>query len=299
MTELDDFRVFRTVSAANGFRAAARQLNATTAGVSNSIKRLEDRLGVRLFTRTTRRVALTTEGRQLLDRIEPLLDGMALAESEIRDRAGATGGVVRISAPVIYAVHCLTAPLAALREQYPDIEIELILDDDVVNLVSAEIDIAIRIGELHENGLIARRLGTTRWCIIASPAYLAEHGTPDTLEDMRHHSCITYLKRGTRLPWLWRFLDRGKVREWLPPRGIVIDDGSANRAFALAGAGVVFDLSFAFEADLVTGTVIELFPHSSIAGPPISLVWQEGAYLPARVRTVIDHLTKSVLSQDM
>ena len=180
--------------------------------------------------------------------------------------------------------------MATLRKRHPDIEIELILDDDVVNLIEADIDIAIRIGDLHENGLVARRLWMTRWCIAASPAYIARHGTPKSLQDMANHACITYLRRGTRVPWLWRLIDDGTVREWLPPRGLVINDGFANHA--LAGAGIVCDLSFAFDEDFVTGDMIELFPYASVPGPPVSLVWQDGACMPVRVRSMIDHLAK-------
>ncbi len=295
MGELDDRHVFLAVAAAGGFRAAAGRLGATTAGVSKSVRRLEKRLGARLFERTTRRVALTAEGAALRERLAPLMRALELAEDEVSEHAGASGGLVRLSAPITYGIVKVVPVVAALRERHPEIAIELVLDDDVVNLLAEGIDVAIRVGDLAEAGLKARKLGTTRWCALASPAYLAAHGTPQTVEDLDRHTCVAYHRRGTRTPWPWRFRINGAVRKWQPPAGLAINDGHANQALVHAAVGIVFDLSFPYAAALASGALVEVLPGHSVEGPPVHVLWPDGPHLPQRTRIVIDALAQGAV----
>lgn len=287
MDQISDLAAFRAVAETRSFSASARRLRLTTAGVSKAVIRLETRLGVRLFTRTTRRVVPTAEGEEFYVRACDVLDRLAEAEAEVGSGVRALAGEVRIAAPVLIGQQVLAPILADFRRSHPDIVLDVRLSDAFADLVGGGVDLALRFGELEDSGLVARRLASTRFVTCASPDYLARHGTPATADDLSGHPCVTYVVQGSGRPFPWRFA--GGVT-FAPGRAVLVGDGGANRAFAITGSGLIQEIDVAVRPDLRSGALVEVLADQSASGPPLSLLQPAGRFVPRRVRAVADRL---------
>jgi DNA-binding transcriptional LysR family regulator len=291
MEALDDLSVFLAVSDGEGFSSAARKLGITTAGASKSVLRLEQRLGTRLFTRTTRRVSLTDAGQRLHTSARPLVDSMHELLSGLADeKAGALTGNVRISLPVSYGHSVVVPLLARFAAEHPAIRLDIRLSDQVVNLIEDGIDLAVRIGDLPDSSLIATQVQRASWALCASPVYLAQHGTPRTLEDLKSHRCIGFVmpRTGRIHPWIFEW--KGERVEFTPETSVNVNDVHANRAMGIAGAGLVFDLRFNLQEALRSGQLTELWSKRMAPGPAISVVAAQGRHQPRRVRMLREFL---------
>jgi LysR family transcriptional regulator, regulator for bpeEF and oprC len=291
MEALDDLSVFLAVADGEGFSAAARKLGVTTAGASKSVLRLEQRLGARLFTRTTRRVSLTDTGMRLHTSARPLVEAMHELLSGLADeQAGPLAGSVRISLPVSYG-HSMVVPLLArFSAEHAELRLDIRLSDQVVNLVEDGIDIAVRIGDLPDSSLVATEVQRTTWVLCASPEYLAAHGTPRDMEDLKSHRCIGFVMPRSGRIHPWRFVWKGETVEFTPDTVLQVNDVHANRALGIAGAGLVFDLRFNVQDALRSGQLTELWPKRMASGPAISIVTAQGRHQPRRVRMLRDFL---------
>ena len=290
MSSLYDLAVFRAVAEAGGFSGAARRLGVTTAGTSKSVGRLEERLGVRLFTRTTRRVVPTAEGARFLGRVRDVLDALAEAEEEARSGAVELAGPVRVEMAASLGRLVVTPLLLEFHRAHPAVELDLRYEDAVSDLVGADVDVAVRFGELADSTLHARRVRGTRFVTCASPDYLARRGTPATPDELAAHACATYVYRGSRQAFRWRFDEGGERRFVDVPRGLSVDDPIVHHRIALEGLAVVQDLDFHLEPMLADGSLVEVLGRCSAAGPPVSIVYPGGRYRPARVRALVEHL---------
>lgn len=292
--------MFVAVADAGGFTAAARRLGLTTAAVSKAITRLEQRLSTRLFTRTTRAVHLTDAGSRYYTRCRPALEELARGEDEALEEAGSMRGRIRIELPTTFGRIVVIPLLAEFQRSYPDIALDIRLNDRYVDLVEESVDVAVRFGTLKDSTLNVHRLGITRTCTCASPEYLEQHGAPRSLEDLEQHRLVTYLSQQTRRPYPWFFRVNGEVQTRIQNSRIEIDDSGANRALALAGAGIIQDLSCHVWDDLVSGRLVELIPEHAAPGLEVSLVFPSGRDMPSRVRAVVKflrtRLTASTLS---
>lgn len=291
MEPLPDLAAFTAVCETRSFSAAARQLRVTTAAVSKAVMRLEARLGVRLLTRTTRRVVPTPEGEELCLRARDILDRLAEAEAEIGEGAARIRGPVRIAAPVLLGQQVLAPILGRIQDEHPDLVLDIRLGDGLVNLVEDGIDIAVRIGEPADSRLTLRRLGATRFLTCAAPAYLGRFGTPLRIDELDRHRCLTYVVQRTGRPFPWRFAG-GVTYE--PRRSVLVGDGGANRAFALAGLGLIQDLDRALEPDIRAGALVPVLAAQAAEGPPLSLLMPSGRFLPRRVRSVADRIVSAM-----
>lgn len=287
MDLISDYAAFIAVADAGGFSAAAKRLGVTTAGTSKAVLRLEDRLGVRLFTRTTRRVRLTEEGAGFLVQARAILADVAAAEEGLQNAAGRMVGRVRIDAPVVYAANTLAPKVAAFRSTHPDIEIELRLADEVRDPIETGADMAIRFGDAVPDGMIRRRLRTTRWWTVASPAYLLEVGTPETPGELAEHRTIAYTYRSTGRTHRWQF----RSATFDPPPGLSVDDGFAHRSLALEGAGLVQDVDAVLAADVEAGRLVRVLTDYEVPGPEIGLIYPSRRLVPRRVRSLIEALS--------
>lgn len=190
--KFEDLRVFNAVVSAGGFAAGAERLNIAKSAVSRRIRELEDRLGARLFHRTTRRMHLTEVGRDFHDRAVELLAGLDTAEEAASSASGELKGRIRVAAPVSFTTHCLAPVIGQFLERHPALTLSIDTDDRMVNLVRDGFDLAIRIARLPDSSLIARRLTTIRRACVASPSMLDRLGTPQTPEDLSRFPGVIY-----------------------------------------------------------------------------------------------------------
>lgn len=267
---------FVAVAESGGFRRAAAQLGLTAAAVSKSIAKLEEDLGVTLLHRTSRTVSLTTEGEEYLARCREAVSLMKGAREAVELSRSAPEGVVRISASPILARPVLAA-IASVSGRHPRLRFELSLNDRVARLAEEDIDVALRVGDAHDQTLTARLLSTPSWCTVASPAYLARKRG----DELAEHDVVVFSgPRGV----LRTFVGRGKLPE---PR-LTVDHGDRLVDAALLGIGVVQVLDFMVGAHIAAGRLVEVYPREP--GPPIRVLTVPRRARASRVRATLDAL---------
>ncbi len=288
--------MFVAVADAGGFTAAARRLGLTTAAVSKAITRLEQRLSTRLFTRTTRTVQVTDAGARYYTRCRPALDELARGEDEALEEAGSMRGRIRVDLPNTLGRMVVIPVLSEFLRSYPDIALDIRLNDRFVDLVGESVDLAVRFGSLKDSSLNVHRLGLTRICRCASPAYLEQYGVPRTLVELERHQLINYMSQQTRRPYAWTFEVDGQPHTMVPKSRAEVDDAGANRSLGLAGAGIIQELSFHVRDDLQEGRLVRVLPEYDAPGLEVSLVFPSGRSVPSRVRTLLKFLRMRLTS---
>ncbi len=233
MDRFEDLRVFDAVVSAGGFAAGAKRLGVAKSAVSRRIRELEDRLGARLFNRTTRRVQLTETGREFHERTVQLLAGLNEAEEATSSASAVMRGSIRIAAPVSFTTHCLAPAVGRFLERHPAVTLSIDTDDSMVDLVRDGFDIAIRIADLPDSSLVARRLVTIRHACVASPELLKRLGTPQKPEDLSRFPGIVYSNRGEAN--YWRFAENTVP---IVTSQLNFSNGEAVREAAISGLGV-------------------------------------------------------------
>ncbi|SJM34895.1 LysR family transcriptional regulator [Mesorhizobium delmotii] len=289
-----EIEVFVRVVEAGSFSAAARALRMTPSAVSKLIARLEARLGARLISRSTRKLQLTPEGAAFFDSGVRILADMAAAEREAAAGA-APRGRLRVNSYVPFGQHRLIPLLPRFLERYPEITIDLVLTDHVIDLMEERADVAIRAGPLGESRLVARKLGQSPVVVVAAPSYLRTHGTPRTPADLDHHSRMGFCF--VRHLDDWPFVDAAGEAVLVPITGnALVSDGEAMRLMALSGAGIARLARWHVEPDIAAGRLVPLLEafnpgdeertHAVYVG--------QGKHLPARVRAFLDFLVETV-----
>lgn len=288
-----EMETFVEVVDRGGFSAAARALGMTPSAVSKLVGRLEVRLGIQLVHRSTRKLQLTVEGREFYERSVRVLADMDEAE-RCAGSGAAPRGRVSINASVSFGSHVLIPLLPQLLERHPELRVDVVLTDRVVDLMDERADIAIRWGRLPSSDLVARPLGQTAQAIVASPAYLARHGTPRTPQELALHSRLGWSYRRNVADWPLRV--DGKLVH-IAVSGIVrASDGEALRHLALAGAGIARLSLYHLGDDLDAGRLVELLDDFNPRDiEPIHAVYLgKVGRLPSRVRAVLDFLVETV-----
>jgi DNA-binding transcriptional LysR family regulator len=268
------------------FSSAGRFIGSSPSAVSKSVARLERRLGVRLLQRSTRTLSLTTEGAAYYERVAPLLRAIEDAEDVVQ-MADDARGLLRVTAPVFLGRTLIGAWSEAFLARHPNIKLELSVTDRHVDLIREGFDVALRVGELPDTELTARKLADLPMVIIASPDYLARRGVPRTVEDLRRHACLRYLLAGRSYPFL--FADG---THFTPDGPLDSDDGSTLFHAALHGAGIAQVLRFAAEDDLDAGRLVEILPDLLMPSVPTHAVHAFGRQLPVRARLFMDFLVE-------
>jgi DNA-binding transcriptional LysR family regulator len=290
-----EIEVFVRVVELGGLSAAARAFRMTPSAVSKLVARLEARLGVRLINRSTRRLELTPEGAAFFERGVRILDDMDTAEREAA--VGATPrGRLRVNVSVPFGVHCLLPLVPDFLARHPDITIDIALTDQVIDLLEERADVAIRVGPLRESRLVARKLGESRMIVVASPAYLQQHGEPRTPADLAKHNmlgfCFVKLIEG------WPFVDGAGGASTIAPLGnALVSDGEAMRHLVLAGLGIARLSAYQVSRDVAAGRLVPVLEgyNPGDTEPVHAIFVGQGGHVPARVRAFLDYLVDKIL----
>jgi DNA-binding transcriptional LysR family regulator len=260
----------------------------STSAVSRLVMELEAWLGVQLFNRTTRRVGLTEAGRVYLERCTRIVDEVAELERSAKALSHDPRGEVRVTAPPYVGKHFLAPILPDFLARYPDVKIRLHLLDRFVDLVDEGFDLALRIAALPDSTLIARRLGGTALLLTAAPRYLARHGKPETVEDLRHHNCLvdSVASQGGR----WPLLGRTGARSLAVNGNLTINNGEMVRDMTLAGVGISLLPDFFVSREIAEGRLIDLLPGAVAVDAGIYAVYPPTRHLASSVRVLLDFL---------
>ncbi len=281
-------RTFVRVVDAGSFTAVAEQLNTTQPTISRQIAALEDHLGARLLTRTTRALTLTDDGRSFYDHALRAIEALDEAENAVGRRRSKPSGQLRIAAPVVFGRLHIVPRLPAFLSRYPDVTIDLIMSDSFIDLAEQAIDLAIRVGEITDPGLIAKRIGQVRRVTVASPAYLKAKGTPRTPSDLRHHNCIVYSRLSTGNRWIFESV-AGPISVDVKGR-FRADNSEAVREGVIGGLGIAVIPTFAFTHEISAGKVKILLGKHEPKRLPLNAVYPSRRFLPLKVRAMIDYL---------
>jgi DNA-binding transcriptional LysR family regulator len=275
LDRLTGFIAFARAGSLGSYAAAARALGITPSAISKSVRRLEQQLGVTLFTRTTRSLTLTSEGRELHERALRLLrDAEEIGQVAVRARAEPSGNL-RIAASLPIAMHVIAPMLPKFRESYPQVTFDLRVDDRHVDLVEEGIDIAIRIGELADSRLLSRRLMAMELCAYAAPGYLAARGAPQHPDELAAHDTVNLRYQSNGQPFRWPFRSGERLIEIVPDAAIVVDASDVALEAMVAGGGIGMAASFAAAVHVARGSLVPVLASHAAPGHPVTILWPE------------------------
>ncbi|MEI1249747.1 LysR family transcriptional regulator [Rhizobium aouanii] len=271
--------------------AAARVGGVSPSAIGKAVARLESRLGVRLFNRTTRSISLTEEGAVLYERYKRIIDDMEDAEATILQSRERPRGRLRVSVPHIVGHHLLMSILPAFAERFPEIELDIDFDDKVIDLVAEGLDVVVRSGELADARLIARHLGDQHFVVCGSLDYFKRHGRPDTPDDLSQHACIhfKYPSSGRVAPWAFR----APYERLLLPRSLAFNNTDAGLRAAQDGLGLAHLPVYAAAPHMGAGTLVPVLTSFMVPLGALSLVWPSNRQLSPKVRAFVDFVVKN------
>lgn len=286
-----EMSVFTSVVEAGSFVGAVESLRMSKAAVSRYVDSLEQRLGVRLLQRTTRRLSLTDEGRMFYQRSKELLAALDDAEAEVASRNQDPSGVIRINVPLTFGVDHLAPLWCRFMDAHPLVDLDITLNDRVVDLVDEGYDLAVRISMMPDSTLVSRKLASTRMVLCATPAYLAQHGTPTHPKELAKHRVLSYTNWSGRDEWHFNGPE-GAVSVRTRAR-VYSNNGDTCRAIALSNGGITLQPSFMLDQDIRAGTLVELMPSYRSVELGVYAVYPTRKQLSLKVRRLIDFLVEA------
>ncbi|OZG71755.1 LysR family transcriptional regulator [Hahella sp. CCB-MM4] len=290
---LEDIGVFAQVVEAGNFAAAAEKLHLTRSAVGKVIARLEHRLGVRLFQRTTRQQNLTEAGQVYYEHSLRILAEMKLAEAALDNGRSTPSGKLRVSVPILFGRLHIAPLLTGLVCAHSEMSLEVSFSDHTVDLVQEGYDLAVRIGPLADSpSLVARRIGTQRMAICGSPKYFAKYGRPETFQDLVDHVGIIYSRPGMNKQWLVKDPQQQLQSISIPPR-IFLDDVQAIADAALAGLGLAWLPCWLVAHHFGDGSLQRAFGEFHVIESGIHAIWPKASYMPLKTRVAIDRLVQN------
>ncbi|HZH11919.1 MAG TPA: LysR family transcriptional regulator [Microvirga sp.] len=294
MDRLTSMAVFVKAVDLGSFAAAAAALNLSGPMVGKHVRFLEERLGVRLINRTTRRQSLTDFGRSYYERCRVVLAEAEAADALAADHLSEPRGKLRVTMPVHFGRRCVSPILLELARQYPTLELELSFSDRFADLAEDGYDLAIRTGYLeNKTGVVARRVARQRMIVCASPSYLERHGRPEQLEDLAHHQAIVYRRSGPVPPWLFP-RDGQPPAEVTPKSRLRLDDLDAIADAVTAGMGLAWLPFWLVRERIQAGALVSLLPEQPSFLYDCYALWLQTPHLPRKVRLAVDALAAAL-----
>ncbi len=292
MDKFLEMKTFAAVVDGGSFVQAADALDMSKPAVSRHVAELEQRLGVRLLQRTTRKLSLTEEGRLFYGRCKTVLADVEVAEEEITSQSIAVKGLIRVNVPVSFGLWELAPLWPEFMTKFPDVELDITFADRMVDLVEEGYDLAVRIARLPNSSLVSRKLASTRLVLCASPAYLKKHGKPKTPSELSDHAVLSYSLLATGDQWNFDG-PGGNVSVTVKPV-MRTNNGDTCIAAARQHKGVVLQPSFMVNGDLQSGALVELMPAYRSTEFGIYAVYPTRQYVSPKVRALIDFLVKAL-----
>lgn len=295
---LEELRAWVVVVDTGSITAAADQLNQTTSGISRALSRLESKLQTTLLHRTTRRIALTEEGQIFLEHARQIIRSVETAEEQIAQRREIPSGRLRVNAATPFMLHVIVPLMAEFSRRYPLIQLELNTDEVVIDLLEQQTDIAIRIGDLRDSTMHARALGSSKLRLMASPDYLARHGTPHSVADMvENHQLLGFSNLDQHNVWpVWR--SEGVFLQIKPT--VFASSGETLRQLAVNGMGITRISDFLSRKDLAEGRLIPvLVAETHEMRHPIHAVYYRNSTLSTRISCFLDYLSEQFASKTL
>lgn len=289
--DLSGLTALLSVANKRSFTAAAAELRVTPSAVSQTIRALEERLGVRLLQRTTRSVGLTEAGARFVARVKPALETVHEAFdglTELRDRPA---GLLRLTVPRLGYERVLAPKLAAFLARYPDIDLDISIDDAFVDVVEQGFDAGLRIGEMVEREMIGTRVsGDLRTAVVASPAYFAKRGKPKHPLNLHGHDCINYRRRARGVIYAWEFTENGKDFEIAVNGRLLLNDGELMVSAALAGCGIAYVVDTTVREHLAAKRLVRVLEPFCVPFPGFFLYYPSRAHLAPKLQALVDFL---------
>ncbi|MDG3442497.1 LysR family transcriptional regulator [Nitrospirillum amazonense] len=281
---------FARAASLGSYTAAARQLGVSPSAVSRSVQRLEQQFGVSLFTRTTRSLTLTSEGRDLHERALRLLrEAEEIEQAALATRAE-PAGMLKIAAPLPIGVHVVGPALPRFRERYPKLSIDLRLSDRMVDIIEEGIDIAIRVGDLADTRLLSRRLGPYRLCAYASPDYLSRRGTPQHPDQLADHECVNFRFQSSGQSLRWPFRIGERIVELTPNAGVTVDASDGVSAVLVGGGGIGISATYIAAPHVARGELVPILEAYSVERTAVTALWPESRRGSPNVKAFLSFL---------
>ena len=290
MRNLNALLVFVKVAETRSFTLAAQRLGLTSSAISKSIARLEQELGVKLLTRSTRLVNLTGEGASFFERCQQILTEIENAETAVTSSTATPKGRLRLQMPVGFGRRVVVPKMWEFTQRYPELTVDIELSDRLVDLNYEAVDAVIHIGPVIDDRVVVHKLCSLSFAAYASPNYLAKHGIPKSPDDLDHHQCLAYLRPMTGDHREWKFMKDGKDFSRVVSGALNINNAETLLEAAIAGAGIVMVSDFIAGNALRSGKIQRILSDYVVAGPEVSVLHLPRSTLAAKVRVLMDYL---------
>lgn len=291
MDQLTAMRIFVRLVQSGSFSEVARELGVSQSSVSKRLASLEEKLGARLLTRTSRKLHLTEVGGDYFERCLQILMDVDESESSVRSLTSNPTGLLRITAPVSFGQRHIIPRLPDFLSTYPSMKLDVILTERQVDLVGEGIDVAIRIGTLADSNLVARHLGDGPRLLVASKSYLDKRGRPSHPDELKDHNCLVYSLQNSGN--IWHFKKQNKTFAVQVQGNVQANNGDAVREMALAGVGIIMISKWMSQPYIQEGQLEVILPDYTLQGFPIQAVYPHSRYIPSKIRSFVDFIKQS------
>lgn len=288
MDQFKQISTFAEVASRGSLSAAARAEGVAPAMIGRRLDALEERLGVKLLQRTTRKIALTNEGAAFLEDCQRILTDLEAAESSVSERSARASGTLTVSAPAGFGRQHVAPLIPSFLSEHRDVKLTLSLNDRVVDLIGEGIDVAIRIGSLTDSNLIGVKLADNKRVVVASPAYLKRFGSPASIDELSRHNCLAFSADGSQRGWTFR--QNGKNVQLKVEGNMVCNDGEVLHDWALSGKGLAWRSMWEVGAEIESGKLITVLDEFTAPGNDIYAIFAQRRHLPLRIRAFVDFL---------